>query len=63
MDERTSWEVDKLADLMAKCGMDRAASRHALVMLYMIGRVDAILDRPALNKVESPVIKDAKGVQ
>jgi len=57
MDERTSQQVDKLADLMAACGMDRAASRHALVMLYMIGRVDAMLDRPTLNKVESPVVK------
>ena len=62
MDERTSREVDKLADLMAECGMDRVASRHALVMLYMIGRVDAILDNPTLNKVESPVIKNASGV-
>ena len=63
MDERTSYKIDKLADLMAECGMDRAASRYALVMIYMIGRVDAMLDRPTLNKVESTVIKDAKEVQ
>jgi len=57
MDEQTKQHVEELVDLMAAHGMDRTASLYALVMIYMIGRVDAILDNPTLNKVESPVIK------
>ena len=63
MDELTKQHVNELVDMMVAGGMDRASSLRALELLYLIGRVDAMLDRPTLNRAESPVVKDAKGAQ